>query len=297
MNRALNYIALIMALLYTYTAMAALPPLDDRERELFASHIVEGEVLQRSSITVEDHLGTKKNFRVQFEITKVIKGSGVTAKQTIEVIYWKAGKRPERWVGDTGQRSLLTVGKSFTLFLNREKSGDRYKLLHPNGSSPLKAPLTPTSKIYSWRGISIQYPESWELDDRFKSRISIWPPEGEQPLMSNITVEPKHHRCEALEGLKKKLIREIETYFDSELINDQPVNSGRGFELVYSWKDNQLQQQAFINHDRYLCGNHGGIYLVRFASIENEYQHLIQPAKSIFDSLKLEDTINHEQKQ
>jgi len=283
---------LLMCLFFhAHITMAALPPLDDQERELLSSHIVEGEVIHRSYVTEKDNLGTNKRYTIQVEISKVIKGDGLKEKQYIEVTYWKAGERPERWVGDGGQRSSFVVGKSYTLFLKANGSDGSYKLLHPNGSSPLKSPTVHT---YSGRGISLQYPESWSVDDGFKARISLWPPEGKRPLVSSISIEPKPYACDALKEQKRKLLAEISTYIDSDVKQLGPIKGAQGFELIYSWKDDPAQQASFINHDRYICGENGVLFLLRYASREDEYQLFHKSSLLVFDSFKPGKTMNHE---
>jgi len=272
---------LLWLLFHANIATAVLPPLDDQERENISTHIVEGVVIHRSSVTLKDHLGTRNNYTLLFEISKVIKGDLLKEEQRIAVTYWKAGKRPERWVGDSGQRGFLAEGKRFKLFLNKDSASDHYKLLHPNGSSRLKSPNV---KKYSGRGIRLQYPESWSLDDGFKTRISLWPPERKGPLMSSISIEPKLYACNVLKEQKRKLLAEISSYIDSDIQQLSPIKGGQGFELIYSWKEDQAQQTSFINHDRYLCGENGVVFLLRYASREDEYRLFQQSAVAVFES-------------
>ena len=77
---------------------------------------------------------------------------------------------------------------------------------------------------------------------------------------------------------------QISSYIDSDIRQLCPIKGGQGFELSYSWKEDQAQQTSFINHDRYLCGENGVVFLLRYASREDEYRLFQQSAVAVFES-------------
>ena len=123
---------LLLLFLLAGPAVAALPPLDDSQRHRDSSQVVQGEIL-----AIYSRKDKKKDEYVNRELILEIRLTGVEkgSLQTGSVVYarcWTIETRPQRWVGDGGQRPLPRTGDSGTFYLTTSPAGV-HTLLHPNG--------------------------------------------------------------------------------------------------------------------------------------------------------------------
>lgn len=122
----------VLLFLLAAPAWAALPPLDDVDRESESSEIFRGEILAiytRERVLDEDRTDTEMLLEIEVESTK----RGVfTPGQVVLVKCWQPERRPRGWVGDGGQRPSPTIGARGVFYAKETQKG-RYSLLNPNG--------------------------------------------------------------------------------------------------------------------------------------------------------------------
>jgi len=124
--------ALLALLITTSIANAALPPLREEDRIAYASHIVTGHV---TSLTMHEkprgEAWSDYIYTVEMIVSGVEKGSDVSVGQTFAFTYWKWGKHPTGWCGNSGQYSMIHAGDNIKAYVVKQDSG--YELLTPNG--------------------------------------------------------------------------------------------------------------------------------------------------------------------
>lgn len=132
-------------------AQAALPPLSEDNRNLYARYVVVGKVKTVSQTEVPIDIGTNREYQAAIAVSRVEKGllmsddpDEVVAQppgtplpgEEIIVHFWKSGKRPLGWTGPGGQYLPLfpydEVQYEVRLFLRVDDQG-RLHLLEPNG--------------------------------------------------------------------------------------------------------------------------------------------------------------------
>ena len=114
------------------SASAALPPVDDAERQERSDRIVRGEIraiYTRKRKKRDDFVDLELVLEVL--VKESLKG-GSAEGETIYIHCWTVEKRPERWVGDGGQRPLPGEGDTGVFFMEESGSGV-FRLLEPNG--------------------------------------------------------------------------------------------------------------------------------------------------------------------
>lgn len=116
-------------------ALAALPPLDDAERQDRSSNTFRGKVRAvYSRREVLDDESSNAQLILEIEVTEGEKGEFKTG-QFVWVKCWFAERRPDRWVGDGGQRPVPREGDT-GLFYVTGSITTGFSLLHPNGWNP-----------------------------------------------------------------------------------------------------------------------------------------------------------------
>lgn len=138
----LNRIFAVLALIITANiASAALPPLRNEERIAYASHIVTGHV---TSVTMHENprgeAWSDYIYTVELTVSGVEKGSDLSVGQTLTFTYWKWGKHPVGWCGNSGQYSMIHSGENIKAYVVKLDSG--YELLTPNGFERIYSVLT-----------------------------------------------------------------------------------------------------------------------------------------------------------
>jgi hypothetical protein len=115
---------------------AALPPLDESERQSQSTHIVVGRV-EGVYTTVKTSRPGHENTHYLAEVTvrAIRKGAGVDTGSVLYAHYWRASRRPAGWAGSGGQRSQIETGDTIRLYLKRDNAG-RFTVLDPNGAEP-----------------------------------------------------------------------------------------------------------------------------------------------------------------
>jgi len=118
-------------LLTALPAWAALPPLDDAERQASSNLIVRGEIVSVKSQKKRIRWGfSDLEMILTIRVSECTKG-GLQPGSTVMVQCWIAEDRPDGWVGDGGQRPRPREGAK-GVFYAQEKAG-KLHLLHPNG--------------------------------------------------------------------------------------------------------------------------------------------------------------------
>ncbi len=116
----------------TITAMAALPPLSQEDREEMASDIISGTVMGvRSSIEARRAGFLDEIFTVVVQVAEVHRGA-LRPGQMIKLTYWRAFRRPSGWCGPGGQYGSMAVGDNIRAYMT-QNSEDMFRLLEPNG--------------------------------------------------------------------------------------------------------------------------------------------------------------------
>lgn len=128
--------ALLALVITTSIANAALPPLREEERRADASHIVTGNV---ASVTMHEkprgEAWSDYIYTVVMTISGVEKGLDISVGQTFTFTYWKWGKHPMGWCGNSGQYSMIHPGENIRAYVVKRDEG--YELLTPNGFTKL----------------------------------------------------------------------------------------------------------------------------------------------------------------
>jgi hypothetical protein len=112
-------------------AMAALPPLDDAQRQAESNVVVRGEIVRIESRKKRIRWGySNREMILSVKISECTKG-GLEVGTVVFLQCWAADDRPDGWVGDGGQRPTPREGDK-GLFYAEERDG-KLHLLHPNG--------------------------------------------------------------------------------------------------------------------------------------------------------------------
>ena len=131
MNRWLFFFA-FLTLCWAGPASAALPPLDDSERHERSDEVFRGEI----QAVYTRKRKKAEGFSDSEMILEILVSKGEKGKfgsgETVYVHCWTIQERPERWVGDGGQRPRPREGDS-GLFYVKESGPGVLRLLHPNG--------------------------------------------------------------------------------------------------------------------------------------------------------------------
>lgn len=125
----------VLLFLLAAPAWAALPPLDDAERQNESSEVFRGRIVaiySRKRILDKERSDTE--MVLEIEVESSVKGV-FTPGMRVFVKCWEADQRPEGWVGDGGQRPWPREGAT-GLFFAKESGKGVYHLLHPNGWDP-----------------------------------------------------------------------------------------------------------------------------------------------------------------
>lgn len=116
-------------------AWAALPPLSPEELSRSAEVVIEGEVVEVQSERVEVRNGEDLHYTVVLRVSKWVKG-GSLKSETLSVFCRRTAKRPEGWVGPSGQNNVPSKGDRGVFYLRLPASGIP-RLLEPNGWNQL----------------------------------------------------------------------------------------------------------------------------------------------------------------
>ncbi|MBF0170863.1 MAG: hypothetical protein HQK87_07230 [Nitrospinae bacterium] len=270
-----------LTLLAAAKAFGVLPPLDDEDKLFQSTHIIEGTVEKADARIEADRLGTRWVTTLTLTVDAVLKGDDLSPGSTIAVAYWQAGKRPDRWVGDTGQRGSFGVGMRRRLFMRATGAG--YRLLSPDGSESLaERPRFPYRELRE-KGWRMFVPTAWTDEPAPIGRGNIlWPPEGETPTMSHVSVEPYADACGGA-GLLERTRTEVKGYLAGEIVRESGGRPGEPYDIEYRWKDEPGQTTPFVNVDRFVCSDAVG-WRLRFASTDEEYPAFIDAARIMFRS-------------
>lgn len=112
-------------------ALAALPPLDNSERQAESNLIVRGEIVSVDSRKKRTKLGySDLEMVLGIKVLECQKGD-IEPGATVYIHCWTAEERPEGWVGDGGQRPRPRQGDQGLFYA--EERDDQLHLLHPNG--------------------------------------------------------------------------------------------------------------------------------------------------------------------
>jgi hypothetical protein len=143
--------AVATPLIMTQKANTAVPPLSTQQLNNMSAYIVVGTVTRIEKSEVQVKFGTNNHYKVLIKVERleskrsdlpVSKGqfSQVTTSprpgSTIEVHYWKVGKRQGGWSGSQGQNVHLKEGMTAKLFMRKNEKGE-FHLLQPNGWQPI----------------------------------------------------------------------------------------------------------------------------------------------------------------
>lgn len=129
--------------LFSGLIFAAIPPLSSETRELYASHIAEGTVVEVDQKLVNAH-GEDPEFKdwhfvAHVKVSKFVKAELYSEQEAeqIQVKYWKPAKRPHGWTGAQGQNGWMAQGDEVRLYMSKARELDTYDLLTPNGFEKL----------------------------------------------------------------------------------------------------------------------------------------------------------------
>lgn len=129
MNRAI--LILTFFLVSAAPAFAALPPLDNAERQAESNIVVRGEIVSIEARKKHKRSGySDLEMVLGIEIAECIKG-GLEPGTIVYIQCWVADQRPDGWAGDGGQRPRPGKGDKGT-FYAEERDG-KLHLLTPNG--------------------------------------------------------------------------------------------------------------------------------------------------------------------
>ena len=124
-------------LLTAQLALAALPPMDQEQREIMSQVVFDGTVGRvKSEIqTAPDGplVHTDRVFTTDIKVSKVDKGD-IAVGDTVKIRYWKPAKRQRGWVGSQGQNMLPKPGdqgRFYTISMDSEEGV--LGLLEPTG--------------------------------------------------------------------------------------------------------------------------------------------------------------------
>ncbi len=121
---------IVAGLLACVPAWAAIPPLSEQDREVRATEIVEGTVLNVKRREIPVKAGTNWDYDLNFRVEKAIKGS-LRSGLLIPVKLRQTGKRPEGWAGGQGQNEIPSEDQRVRFFLHNDQG--RFEALEPNG--------------------------------------------------------------------------------------------------------------------------------------------------------------------
>lgn len=275
---------LFFSLFLTGKAGAVIPPLNDEDRISRSSHIVEGTVRNSATMTEDDNLGTRHKYTLTVMVNSVLTGIGISAGTTIDIHFWRVGRRANNWVGDTGQRGSFVPGKSYRFFLKDGELG--FHLLSPNGSDAIETPFPYLA--HRENNYSLYYPADWESESMQHNGLTRFMPiakDGMPPVASNITINQMQQGCVVIEAWEKHIRQEISQFIDAEIDKPTVMDGGNAVEIGYSWKDTPHQSDRFRNLDRVVCRD-SNAYLIRYYSTQNEFEQYLPVVRLLNRSIR-----------
>ncbi len=125
-----------LAILLSFTATAALPPLSEQKRAECSTDILTGVVNSMTKTEVEVAEGAINDvYQVHMSIDSVEKGHFEIGAE-VKFSFWKANKRPQGWAGPSGQYGAFTESTRIRAYLINDDAD--FRLLEPNGFDVLE---------------------------------------------------------------------------------------------------------------------------------------------------------------
>ncbi len=142
---------------------AALPDLNQADRESMANLIVKGKVVKVTK-TLQDvgHGDQDWVFTAALEVSTVQKGDQELG--LLEITYSKPAKRPKNWVGPQGQKLLPRVNDEGVFYLQPMNSTTAWRLLEPNGWDKHASALQETYIDHDDLDLDLDLDMGWRYD-------------------------------------------------------------------------------------------------------------------------------------
>lgn len=132
--RILKFI-ILSTLVFALASNAALPPLEQEDREAYSSNIITGTVVDMTVKAEKRGYQSVDNiYTVVIAPTSVEKGDD--ASSHVSFRFWRASMRPDGWCGPSGQYGMMKIGDTIRAYMYKNEDGS-YELIEPNGFDKL----------------------------------------------------------------------------------------------------------------------------------------------------------------